>query len=332
MRWLPKAALLGIGLGLGSLQAQGLLPEPHWNLRLGGEGDSRRGQNLELSAQLLPTSRTQLRGSLSRSRLETPDTGYASSNLGSLGGEFRLGWLVLGGDVERVVESDQFSATRWRFSPAGEWGGLRVGLDLSRRDIDFERFSFQDVLMTVDTNRYRLTGSSQAKVRAQGVGGSLDYGWGAWHVYAAYTHTTYGDLDFETSLDQLRLNGQLVSRNLFATLADRLVKRLERLGASRTAQNAGLLDESGTLGLDRTLGRWRLGLEWSHTRDHFSGLTANSGSLLVNWDLTLRMNLELRLGQTRSELLGNTQFAGFAMVFRGFRAPKGGNLDWLALP
>lgn len=332
MRGFSKAALLGIGLSLGSLQAQGLLPEPHWNLRLGSEGDSRQGQNLELSGQFLPTSGTQLRGTYSRSRLETPESGYATSNLGSLGGEFRLGWLVLGGDVERVVESDQFSATRWSFRPAGEWGGLRLGLDLSRRDVDFERFSFQDVLMIVGTNRYRLTGSSLAKVRAQGMGGSLDYAWGAWHAYATYTHTSYGDLDFETTLDQLRLNGQLVSPSLFSSLADRLVQRLERLGASRTTQNAGLLDESGNLGFGRTLGRWRLGVEWSHTRDHFSGLTADSGSLLVNWDWTSRLNLELRLGQTHSELLGNTQFGGLAVVIRGFKAPKTGNLDWLALP
>lgn len=332
MHFLPHAVLLGMAWSVGSLQAQGLLPEPYWNLRLGGEGDSRQGQNLELSGQFLPTSSTQLRGTFNHSRLETPESGYATSNLGSLGGEFRLGWLVLGGDVERVVESEQFSATRWRFSPAGEWGGLRLGLDLSRRDVDFERFSFQDVLMIVGTNRYRLTGSSLAKVRAQGLGGSLDYAWGAWHAYASYVHTSYGDLDFETTLDQLRLNGQLVSPSLFSSLAERLVQRLERLGASRTAQNAGLLDESGNLGLGRTLGRWRVGLEWGHTRDHFSGLTADSGSLLVNWDWTSRLNLELRVGQTRSELLGNTQFAGLALVFRGFRAPANGNLDWLALP
>lgn len=321
-----------LGLVAIPLPGQDLFGPPLVQVRVGAEGDGQGGRSGELGFRWQPREAFSLNGQVAYSRLEASGQGANDNGLATLGGAWHRGRGEWGLAWEHSRAEAQFTADRVTFRPVFQGERLRMGLDLSRRFIRFDPFTFDNLLLLVGTDRLRVTGSARCRLEATGLGANLEYGVGAWHFFGSYRHQDYDDPRYETSVDAIRLNGVLVGPAGFRALAGQLATRLERLSSSQLTRGQGLLDSDWTLGFARGFARTQWGLEFTGSRDHFSGNVTEGWALVGTCTFTRRMQLEVRAGQSRSDLMGTTQVLGLGLVIRSYRKLPAELLDWAGLP
>jgi hypothetical protein len=78
------------------------------------------------------------------------------------------------------------------------------------------------------------------------------------------------------------------------------VDRLNWLSTSAVTLAYGFIDSYGTIGVEHTLGRKLIDFDWSRDQSTLGGERLESFAGSVLWPVGRRMDLEFRLGQSRS--------------------------------
>jgi hypothetical protein len=284
--------------------------------KVGGETDSEHGRLAEVKLDWRPSLNSLLSGGYLYSTLATTNLAQTNTRILSLSGEYSFGTFGLGGGYDRVVESELLTSSTFTLRPVFESGAWRVEIFGSHRKTSFDSFGFQNVRIVRPTDVIFVSGSAKLDLTNTGLGGGLDYLGEVWHVYASYVAFKYEDFEGTTTVSAIRDASGRITPFVFSALATRLMDRLERDASSRATLKAGLLDNSATVGLDASLGRFRLGLEGGRDTDHLTAKTTDRLTGILSLDTSRRTSLELRGGTTRSDALGTIRFVGLSLALR----------------
>jgi hypothetical protein len=311
-----SAALLLLCLGAAAVAEES---SSVWLLTAGAEMDDEDGYRLDFAATWAPnrsTSLTAYAGSADtstdfndfRSRMASLSLDHSFEHLGA---SLDLRWW---GDSE-LFESRAaagalyYKQEGWRFSLRGEW-----------RESDFDPFSF-DVLLPIRDVLVPVSGSAECSLDNSGYGGSLSHNGKSWNVLLAGTQYEYSSTDCAlTSLSLPPQAGDLppITREIFRRIASAVLTRgAQLLGSALTREN-GFLDYSLWGSIAYRSGLKTFGLDYFHDREEFDGLLADTLIGSVTFPVSNRVDLELRVGATDSELSGTVAFAGMTLfVFLG---------------
>jgi hypothetical protein len=104
-----------------------------------------------------------------------------------------------------------------------------------------------------------------------------------------------------------------ISRGIFRRIASAVLTRgAQLLGSALTREN-GFLDYSLWGSVEFRAGLNAFALDYYHDREEFEGLVADTLVGSVTFPVSDRLDLELRLGATDSELSGTVAFAGLTL-------------------
>jgi hypothetical protein len=290
-----------------------------WLLSAGAELDDEDGYRFDLGATWAPTRATSI-NAYAGSADTSADFNDFTSRIASLGIDHSFGQLGLSLDVRWWGDSELFDSSalagtlyfkeaRWRFALHGEL-----------RESEFDPFAF-DVRIPIRGVLVPVSGSAECGLDNSGYGASLSYTGKSWSVAAAGTQYEYSATDCSlTSLSIPPQAGDLppISREIFRRIASAVLMRgAQLLGSALTREN-GFLDYSLWGSVAYRWGLNSLGLDYFHDREEFQGLVADTLIGSVTFPVSNRLDLELRLGATDSELSGTIAFAGLTLfVFLG---------------
>jgi hypothetical protein len=293
--------------------------ESLWLLTAGAELDDEDGYRFDLGATWAPSRSTSV-NAYAGSADTSADFNDFTSRIASLGVDHSFGHIGLSLDARWWGDSELFDSTaiagtlyftpeRWRLALRGEL-----------RESDFDPFSF-DVDIPIRGVLVPVSGSAECGLDNSGYGASVSYTGKSWSVAAAGTQYEYSSTDCAlTSLSIPPQVGNLppISREIFRRIAKAVLTRgAQLLGSALTREN-GFLDYSLWGSLAYRSGLNSFGLDYYHDREEFEGLVADTLIGSVTFPVSNRLDLELRLGATDSELSGTVAFAGLTLfVFLG---------------
>ena len=283
--WLSAAS--ASAQGIASLPPDDAAGTP-WMLALSALRDEDAYEHLIGSFHLGLRQETWLSVAAGRSRAPSVETDVRAG-LASIGLEHDFGPVGLSLTAERWGDADNLETRDW----VGKvfFGSERFRIELVRelRDIDVY-FSGAGAPVATDLRRIGL--------EADGVGIVWRYRFGPnWRTYGSWTSYDY----------PRRM--RLIPR------AD----RLDLLSTSTVTLAYGFVDYYATLGLERTFGRKTVNFDYSQDESAIDGGKLNGFSGSVLWPVAPRLDLEFRLGSSRSDGFGSSVYGGLTLLVYGGR-------------
>lgn len=285
-----------------------------WLLSVGTELDDEEGYLLELSLAWVPNATTSISAYAGTADTLT-DFNDFTSRMASLGFDHAFSHLGLTLEARWWGDAELFESTAaagtlyyknegWRFSLSGEL-----------RESDFEPFDF-DVTIPIRGTLVPLSGGAACGVDNSGYGASLSHTGKSWSVLLAGVQYDYSATDCElTALNVPPQAGNPppITREIVRRIASAVLARgAELLGSELTREN-GFLDYSLWASLGYQSGLRSFTLDYFHDREEFDGLLADTLIASVTFPVSGRLDLELRLGATDSDLSGTIAFAGVTL-------------------
>lgn len=285
-----------------------------WLLSVGGDLDQDDGYRVDLGATWLPadvTSVTLLAGAADSSA----DLNESYSRAASLGLDHSFGPVGMSADVRWWGDPDLFESTTFAGSLYFGRAGWRLALRGELREADFEPFSFATQI-PIRGMLVPISGSAECGLDNSAYGASVSHTGKAWSVMLSGMQYEYSSTDCVlTAVDLPPQAGELppISREIFRRIANAVLTGGARLLGSQLTRENGFLDYSvwGSLGFRS--GLQTFGLDYFHDREEFEGFEADTLIASVTFPTSDRVDLELRLGATDSDLEGTVAFIGLTL-------------------
>lgn len=276
------AARAGAQPGPGPAADGGLL----WALGLGAQVDDDSNRSLLAHLDLLFDERTALSFTAGRSRSPS-DRADVAADIAGIALDHRFGRIGTALTLERWGESGSVESRDRALELYWDAPAFRIGVEREHRDIDIG-FSF--------TGPLGVERSGEAPVDADGTRVALSVELGeAWRAYLSAARIDY-------------------SRDL-AVLPR--IARLNLLSTSTLTLAQSLIDRDTVVGAERLIGRRALNLTWARDRSGVDGSEVESLSGAYLFGAGARVDLELNVGVSDSDLLGSSVFGGVLVLFYG---------------
>ena len=302
---------------LACLSAPGLAQssDDAWLLTAGAELDEENGYRLDLGVAWAPTVATWVTAYAGAADTST-DFNAFRSRMASLGVDHAFEHVGFSLDLRWWGDSELFDSKTAAGALYFKEEGWRFALRGELRESDFDPFEF-DVEIPIRGMLVPVSGSARCGLDNTGYGASVSHTGKSWSVLLAGTQYEYSATD--CALTGLDLPPQVGNtRPIFRRIADAVLTRgAELLGSALTREN-GFLDYSVWGSVAYRSGLNSFGLDYFHDREEFQGLLADTLIGSVTFPVSNRLDLELRLGATDSDLSGTIAFAGATLfVFLG---------------
>jgi hypothetical protein len=282
-----------------------------WLLTVGTELDDEDGYRVDLGLAWAPTSTTWINAYAGTADTST-DFNDFTSRMASLGFDHAFEHLGFSMDVRWWGDSELFESTAVAGALDYRRAGWRLALRGELRESDFEPFDF-DVLIPIRGTDVRVSGSADCGLDNSGYGASFSHTGRAWSVALSGTQYEYSSTDCAlTRLNVPPQAGNLppITREILRRIAaTALTRGAQLLGSALTREN-GFLDYSIWGSVAYRSGLKSFGIDYFHDREEFEGLLADTLIGSVTFPVSSRLDLELRVGATDSELSGTIGFAG----------------------
>lgn len=286
-----------------------------WLLSVGAEVDDEDGYRIDLGATWAPTHSTSVTAYAGTADTST-DFNDFTSRMASLGVDHAFEHVGFSLDLRWWGDSELFESQALAGGLYFKHEGWRLGLRGELRESDFEPFSF-DVNIPIRGMLVPVAGSAECGLDNSGYGASLSHYGKSWSVQLAGTQYDYSSTDCAlTDLSVAPQAGNLppITREIFRRIANAVLARgAELLGSALTREN-GFLDYSLWGSVAFRSGLTSFGLDYFHDREEFDGFLADTLIGSVTFAVSNRIDLELRVGATDSELSGTIAFAGITLL------------------
>jgi hypothetical protein len=309
-----RQAIAVLCLACGSLGARADSSDDLWLLTLGTELDDEDGYRADLGLAWAPTELTWVTAYAGTADTST-DFNDFKSRMASLGVDHAFGNVGVALDLRWWGDSELFESTAAAGTLYYKRAGWRVALRGELRESDFEPFYF-DAVVPIRGTEVLVSGTAECGLDNSGYGASLSYIGKSWSLLLAGTQYEYSQTDCAlTALDIPPQVGDLppVRREIFRRIASAVLTRgADLLGSALTREN-GFLDYSLWGSLGYRYGLKSFALDYFHDREEFDGLVADTLIGSITFPVSGRLDLELRLGATDSDLSGTIAFAGVTL-------------------
>lgn len=285
-----------------------------WLLNIGGDVEAENGYRIDAGLTWAPSELTAIYASAGTADVSTDfdEFTYQGANLGF---DHFFGPIGLIADLRWWDQSELFSTTTLGASLYFRSHGWRIALRGEARESEFDEFSF-DTVIPVRGVLVPISGRGECSLDNTAYGLSANYTGAAWTALLS-------GINYEYSSTDCNLNGATVppqvgnlppiSREIFRRIATRVLESGARLIGSQLTRENGFLDYSIWANLGYRSGLTTFGLDYYHDREEFAGLEADTLIGSITFPIGDRLDLELRLGATDSDLEGNVAFGGFTL-------------------
>jgi hypothetical protein len=282
-----------------------------WLLTAGTELDEEDGYLLELGLAWVPSATTSI-GAYAGTADTLTDFNDFTSRMASLGFDHAFDHFGFTLEARWWGDAELFESTAAAGTLYYKSKGWRVSLSGELRESDFEPFDF-DVTIPIRGTPVPVSGSAACGLDNSGYGASLSHTGKTWSVLLAGMQYDYSATDCE--LTALNVPPQVgtpppITREIVQRIASAVLTRgAELLGSELTREN-GFLDYSLWASLGYQSGLKYFALDYFHDREEFEGLLADTLIGSITFPISSRLDLELRIGATDSDLSGTIAFAG----------------------
>jgi len=282
-----------------------------WLLAAGGEVDEEEGYRLDLGATWLPTDAISVTALVGAADTST-DLNNSYSRAASLGVDHSIGLVGLSADLRWWGDPELFESTTFAGALYFRSAGWRLALRGELRESDFDEFSF-DTQIPIRGTLVPISGAAACGLENSAYGASVSRTGKAWSLLLSGMQYEYSSTDCDLTAVTLPPGiGDLppISREIFRRIANAvLIGGARLLGSQLTRQN-GFLDYSvwGSVAFRSEMHTF--GLDYFHDREEFEGFEADTLIGSVTFPVSGRLDLELRLGATDSDLEGTVSFVG----------------------
>ncbi len=285
-----------------------------WLLSAGGELDDEDGYRVDVGATWLPTDSTSLSALATRADTSA-DFNDSTSTAASLGVDHSFDRIGMSADVRWWRDAELFESTTVAGSIYFSNAGWRIALRGQVRESDFEEFAF-DTAIPIGDLLLPVSGRAVCGLDNTGYGISLSHTGKAWSVLFAGTQYDYSATDCE--FRDVNLPPQVadlppLSREIIQRIAGAALVLGARLLGSQLTRENGFLDYSIWGAIALRSGARTFGLDYFRDREEFDGFVADTVIGSVTFPVSSRLDLELRLGATDSDLTGTVAFAGLTL-------------------
>jgi hypothetical protein len=286
-----------------------------WLLSAGAEVDENDGYRFDAGATWLPSESTSLTLLVGTADTST-DLIDSYSRAARLGVDHSFGSFGISADVRWWGDRELFESTALAGSLWLRRSGWRMVLRGELRQSDFEEFSF-DTQIPIRGELVAIAGAAECGLDNSGYGASVSHTGKAWSVLLSGMQYEYSSTD--CSLTDVTLPPQVgnlppISRLIFRRLASTVLLRGAHLLGSQLTRENGFLDYSVWGSLRYRSGSRNFGLDYYHDREEFENFAADTLIGSVTFPVSARLDLELSLGATDSDLEGTVAFVG-VMLF-----------------
>lgn len=285
-----------------------------WLVSVGGDLDQEDGYRVDLGATWLPTETTSVT-LLAGAADTSADLNESYSRAASLGLDHSFGPVGMSVDVRWWGDPDLFDSTTFASSLYFRRAGWRLALRGELRESDFEPFSFATQIPIRGT-LVPISGSAECGLDNSAYGASVSHTGKAWSVILSGMQYEYSSTDCAlTAVNLPPQAGELppISREIFRRIANAVLTGGARLLGSQLTRENGFLDYTVWGSLSFRSGLRTFGLDYFHDREEFEGFEADTLIASVTFPTSDRVDLELRLGATDSDLEGTVAFIGLTL-------------------
>ena len=286
-----------------------------WLLSLGGDFDEDGGYRADAGFTWAPSLATSLTAQAASADTST-DLQHFKADLVSLGFDHSFGRLGMNLDARWWDQHDLFSSTTLGGTLYYRDAGWRVGLRGEARRSDLDQFDFNTVI-PIRNVAVPIAGQGRCTLDNTALGLTVSRTGKAWSGLVSGINYDYSTADCDlTGITLPPQAGNLppISRELFRRLATRVLQAGAQLVGSELTRENGFLDYTfwAALGYRTTL--LTIGVDYYHDREEFAGEQADTLIGSVTFPVSDRLDLELRVGASNSDIEGRVAFAGITLL------------------
>ncbi len=307
-------------LGAATLAGAAVTPVPAsaaaesaWILSAGGEVDDESGHRFDAGAIWVAKDSTSV--SLLGARSDsTTDFDEFTSTTAILAVDHHFDPVGVSLEARWREDSEFLEALTWAGSLYLRTAPWRISLKGETRSTDFEPMTFENVIITRDGVPIQVSATSECGLDSTAFGAGASYSGSVWSLRLSGTQYDYDDADCEfTNVTPPSFERFLRLRpNLLPLIAPRLAL-FQRLQRSSITRESTFLDSTLSAGLGFREGPRTWELDYYHDREQFDRLESDTLIAGVTLPTGDRADLELRLGFTDSDVVGNVAFVGFTL-------------------
>ncbi len=289
--------------------------EPAWLLSIGGDVDEDGGYRADAGVMWAPSLVTSVIAQAALADTST-DLEHFKADAATLGFDHFFGPVGLNLDVRWWDQRDLFSSTTLGASFYYKQAGWRISLRGEARNSDLDEFSF-DTVVPIRGVLVPIAGQGQCSLDNTAYGLALSHTGKAWTALISGINYEYSTADCDltgVTLPPQAGNLPPISREIFRRIATRVLRAGAVLVGSELTRENGFLDYSLWAALGYRPGLSTFGLDYYHDREEFAQLEADTVIGSMSFPLSDRLDLELRVGVSNSDLEGTVAFGGLTLI------------------
>jgi len=286
-----------------------------WLLSLGGDIDEDGGYRADAGVIWAPSLVTSLTAQAGSADTST-DLEHFKADLATIGFDHFFGRFGMNVDARWWDQHDLFSSTTLGATLYYREADWRVGLRAEARRSDLDQFDFSAVV-PIRNVLVPITGQGKCSLENTALGITVSRTGKAWSGLVSGINYDYSTADCDltgVALPTQAGNLPPISRELFRRLATRVLQAGAQLIGSELTRENGFLDYTvwGALGYRSSL--MTLGVDYYHDREEFAGEQADTLIGSITFPVSDRLDLELRIGASDSDIEGRVVFAGLTLL------------------
>ena len=289
--------------------------EAAWLLSIGGDVDEDGGYRVDAGLMWAPSLATSLIAQGAVADTST-DLEHFKADAATLGFDHFFGPVGLNLDLRWWDQQDLFSSTTYGASLYYKRAHWRISLRGEARNSDLDEFGF-DTVVPIRGVLVPISGEGKCSLDNTGLGLALSHTGKAWTALISGINYEYSTADCDlTGITLPPQAGNLppISREIFRRIATRVLRAGAVLVGSELTRENGFLDYSFWAALGYRSGLSTFGLDYYHDREEFAHLEADTLIGSMSFPLSDRLDLELRLGLSDSDLEGRVAFGGLTFI------------------
>jgi hypothetical protein len=289
--------------------------EPAWLLSVGGDVDEDGGYRADAGLMWAATRVTSISAQASVANTST-DLENFRADAAALGLDHFFGEIGLNLDVRWWDQQDLFSSTTFGSSLYYRSAGWRISLRGEFRNSDLDEFAF-DTTIPIRDVLVPIAGQGRCSLDNTGYGLAVSRTGKAWSGLVSGINYEYSTADCDlTGITLPPQAGSLppISREIFRRIATRVLRAGATLVGSELTRESGFLDYSLQAAVDYRAGLKTFGLDYYHDREEFAQLEADTFIGSMSFPVSDRLDLELRIGLSNSDLEGSVVFGGITFI------------------
>lgn len=263
-------------------------------------------------APSLVTSLTAQAGSADTST----DLEHFKADLFSIGFDHFFGRFGANFDARWWDQHGLFSSTTLGATVYYRDAGWRFGLRGEARRSELDQFDFNTVV-PIRNVLVPIAGQGRCSLDNTALGLTVSRSAKSWSMLLSGINYDYSTADCDLTgimLPPQAGNLPPLSRELFRRLATRVLQAGAQLVGSELTRENGFLDYTVWAALGYRTRLVTIGVDYYHDREEFAGVQADTLIGSVTFPVSDRLDLELRLGTSDSDIEGRVAFAGVTLL------------------